>query len=84
MWNEMERINPNRKKQQQIPTTLKDKKGNLITNQETIKEFALTAIVQRLRKRPIHPELTNMDKMKIKLAKIRLKKASKRKHQIGT
>ena len=79
MWKEMEKVNPNRKKQPQIPTALKDKKGNLITNQETIKEFALTAIVQRLRKRPIHPELTNMEKMKLKLSKIRLKKARNRK-----
>ena len=79
VWKQIQQINPNKKKQPQIPIAFKDNKGNLITNHDAIKDFALNDIMERLRKRPMHPELTNLEKMKIKLSKMRLRKARKRK-----
>jgi hypothetical protein len=79
VWKQIQIINPNKKKRQQIPTAMKDKKGNLITNQEALKKLALDDIKERLRKRPIHPELKKLEIQKKRLAKMRLKIAQKKK-----
>ena len=76
---QLNQINPHLKKLKQVPTAFKDEKGNLITNHENIKTHCLKSIVNRLRKRPMHPELVKLQKRKIKLSKIRLKRAMKRK-----
>ena len=73
-WKELNKIDPNRKKNKLLPTDFKDKTGNLITNYESIKTHCLDNIIKRLRIRPMHPEL-----VKIKLSKIRLLKARTRK-----
>ena len=79
VWKQLNKINPNMKKQQPIPVAFKDKMGNLVTSPENIKDHCLKAIINRLRRRPIHPELKNLEKRKIQLANLRLKKAAKRK-----
>ena len=58
---------------------LEDKKGNLITNYISIRKLALEAIVERLRKRPMHPNLRSMEKAKTRLTKLRLNIATRRK-----
>ena len=58
---------------------LEDKKGNLITNSNAIKKLALDAISERLRHRPIHPNLKSMEKAKVKLTRLRLKISTTRK-----
>ena len=63
----------------QVPTAFKDKKGNLLTGYEAIKKFTLDSIVERLRKRPMLSNLLGLEKNKTKLARLRLKIASKKK-----
>ena len=50
----------------------KDKHGNIITGYEAIKNLALNAIVERLRKRPMNPQLKYLEKLKTKLSKMRI------------
>ena len=78
-WRELNKIDPNRKNNPPRPMAFKDKKGNLLTNHEAIKMHCLKNIVQRLRKRPMHPELLKLEQQKIKLSKLRLKKSRTKK-----
>ena len=78
-WKELNKINPNRKKQQTMPCAFKDKFGNLLTNHDNIKNHCLNSILNRLRKRPMHPELMKLVKRKIQLSKLRLHKAKRNK-----
>ena len=78
-WKELAKINPNSKKQEPKPLAFKDKKGNLLTNHDIIKKHCLDNIMNRLRKRPIHPELIKLQNRKIKLSKLRIKKAQQKK-----
>ena len=78
-WKELNKIDPNRKKHQSLPTAFKDKSGNLITNYESIKSHCLENIIKRLRIRPMHPELLKVEQRKIQLSKMRLVKARTRK-----
>ena len=83
-WRQLSKINPNKKKQQLLPTAFKDKYGNLITNKENIKNHCLTDILKRLRKRPVHPELVVLEQRKLLLSKISLLKARSRKSKPWT
>ena len=51
----------------------------MITGQDGIKKLVLKAITERLRKRPMHPNLKTLEKAKTKLTNMRLKIASRRK-----
>ena len=77
IWKTLKRIFP--KNTKSTPLALKDKTGNLITGYEAVKKFALKSIVKRLRKRPMHPNLKELEKRKTKLTKIRLRISSRRK-----
>ena len=63
----------------QVPIAFKDKQGNLLTGHESINQYALQSIVERLRKRPIHPELTKLGRLKTKLTQLRLKMCKQKK-----
>ena len=78
-WRELNKIDPNRKKQHPRPVAFKDFRGNFLTNHENIKMHCLSSILKRLRKRPMHPQLMELEKRKIKLSNLRLQKAKKRK-----
>ena len=78
-WSQLNKINPNRKKHQLLPTAFKDKHGNLITNHERIKNHCITDIINRLRRRPMHPELLVLEQRKLLLSNKRILKASRRK-----
>ena len=67
-----------------MPLAFKDKYGNLITNNENIKNHCLSEIVNRLRKRKIHPELVKMEQRKLGLSKMRLLRAKRRKTEPRT
>ena len=58
---------------------LLDKKGNLVTNSNGIKNLALKAITERLRQRPMHPNLKSMEKAKKKADKVEVKNSYKKK-----
>ena len=76
VWKTKNKIFP--KQKPTIPLAIKDKSGNLITGTDNIKSLILQMFVERLRKRPMHPELKRLQNMKMKLAKMRLKLARKR------
>ena len=78
-WRQLNKIDPNRKKQAIVPLALKDQYGNLITNHENIKNHCLDDIIKRLRKRKMHPELVKLEQRKMNLSKMRLLKAKKNK-----
>ena len=78
-WRELNKIDPNRKKQHSRPVAFKDFKGNLLTNHENIKKYCLQSIIKRFRQRPMHPQLIKLEQRKIKLSKLRLKKAKRNK-----
>ena len=75
-WRELNKIDPNKKKQHPRPVDFKDYKGNLLTNHENIKMHCLSSIIKRLRKRPMHPQLMKVEKRKIKLSKGKKKEDS--------
>ena len=50
------------------PTAMVDKEGNLVTNQEDIKELAKKAYQERLRNRPIKQGLEDNKESKERLA----------------
>ena len=77
LWKRTKKIFP--KNKVSVPIALEHKKGNLITGQDGIKKLALEAITERLRKRPMHPNLKTLEKAKTKLTNMRLKIASRRK-----
>ena len=78
MWSLKNKLFP--KQGPNIPIALKDKEGNLITDPEANKEFALESIVERLRHRPNHPNIDeNIFKMKEELAEKRIEFAKKMK-----
>ena len=77
LWNETRMIFP--KFKDQVPIALEEKRGHLITNHNAIRKMALDAIVERLRKRPIHPNLKTLEKAKTRLTSLRLKIATRRK-----
>ena len=54
------------------PVALKDNKGNMITNPEGIKKLCVDEITERLRHRPIHPNLIELQLLKEKLCKKRI------------
>ena len=80
LWKKTRKIFP--KNKGQILIALEDKKGNLITNYNSITNLALDEIVERLRQRPIHPNLRSLEKSKTKLAKLRLKIVKRRKSKL--
>ena len=67
------------KNKPQAPVAFEDKNGNLITSHEAINQFALKSMIERLRKRPIHPELTELIKLKTILTQLRFIKCKKTK-----
>ena len=77
-WRQLNKINPTQKKKQVLPMSFQDNQGNLITNYESIKKHCLTSILYRLRKRQIHPELLGLEQRKLKLSRMRLRRARKR------
>ena len=77
VWKTIRKIFPKNIKQK--PMALKDKTGNLITGYEAIKKYSLESMVKRLRKRPIHPNMKKLEKLKTKLTKKRLRLARLRK-----
>ena len=54
------------------PIALKDKHGNLVTNEEGIKKLCLEEILERLRHRKIHPNLKELQTLKETLCQKRL------------
>ena len=83
-WRQLNKVDPNRKKQPTLPLAFKDTKGNMITNHDNIKSHCLEKILNRLRKRPMHPELIILEQRKIMLANMRLKRATKKKSKPWT
>ena len=79
LWKQTRKIFPKHK--DPIPMALEDNNGNIITNYNLIKKFALDEIVKRLSKRPMHPNLRSLEKAKTRLAKLRLRIATRRKSQ---
>ena len=77
VWKATRRIFPKHK--ENTPVAFNDKQGNLITGYEAIKKFALESMVERLRKRPMQPGLEKLEISKIKLSRLRLKRASRTK-----
>ena len=77
IWKTIKRIFP--KNTASKPLALKDERGNLITGYEGIKKFSLESMVKRLRKRPMHPNLKQLEIRKKRLARMRLKIASRKK-----
>ena len=73
VWKATRRIFPKHK--DKTPIALNDHQGNLISEYEAIKKFALESMVERLRKRPVQPGLEKLEKSKIKLCRLRLKRA---------
>ena len=69
IWKAKNKLIP--KDKTNIPTALKDNKGNLITNPEGIKKLCLSEMVERLRHRQMHPELLEVQKLKEILCKQR-------------
>ena len=66
------------------PVALFDKKGNLITNPEGIKQLCLEEMVERLRHRKIKPDLIQLQHLKEKLCKKRLELAEHKKSEPWT
>ena len=62
VWKATRKIFP--KHREATPVAFKDKHGNIITGYEAIKNLALNAIVERLRKRPMYPQLKHLEKLK--------------------
>ena len=81
VWKATRKMFP--KYKDQVPTAFKDKKGNLLTGYEAIKKFALDSMVERLRKRPICPNLVGLEKNKTKLARLSLKIFSQKIPHLG-
>ena len=77
VWKATRRIFPKHK--DKTPIAFNDHQGNLITGYDAIKKFALESMVERLRKRPVQPGLEKLEKSKIKLCRLRLKRARERK-----
>ena len=55
-----------------IPVSKKDRKGNLITNHESLKHLYLQTYINRLRNRAIKPGFEEIKNRKLELFKIRL------------
>ena len=67
-----------------VPVGKKDGKGNIITNHEGLKKLYLQTYVNRLRNRPIKPDLEEMMKLKTELFELRLQLSKKEKSQPWT
>ena len=63
MWKTKKKLWP--KKIQSIPTGKINHKGKLLTGSEDIKKFLEKEYRERLRPRPTHPNLTNLDEIKM-------------------
>ena len=70
LWKAKQNLIP--KSKSNIPVALKDKKGNLITNPEGIMKLCLDEMTERLRHRPMHPNLTQLQHLKEKLCNKRI------------
>ena len=63
------------------PVALYDKKGNLVTNPEGIKQLCLEEMIERLRHREINPKLIQLQRLKENLCKKRLELARHKKSE---
>ena len=79
LWKQTRKVFP--KNKESIPMALEDIHGNLVTNYNCIKKLALDSIVERLRKRPMHPNLRTLEKARTRLTKLRLQIVTRRKSQ---
>ena len=70
IWKAKQNLIPKHKETK--PVALKDNKGNMITSPEGIKTLCLDEMIERLRHRPIHPELVQLQFMKEKLCHQRI------------
>ena len=60
-----------------VPVGKKDGKGNIIKNHEGLKKLYLQTYVNRLRNRPIKPDLEEIMKLKTELFELRLQLSKK-------
>ena len=77
MWKLKKKVFP--KHQPSLPSAKKDSKGNLISSHEELKDLYLSTYKNRLRHRPIVPEMEELKKLKETLCSKRLEMASLRK-----
>ena len=77
LWNSKNKIMP--KDKRCIPMALNDKESNLLSSPDGIKQLSLNEMIQQLRHRKIHPDLTHIKVLKDFLWKKRLKISRKRK-----
>ena len=67
-----------------VPIGKKDRRGNVITNYEGLKQLYLETYTHRLRNRPINPELHDLQQMKMKLFDLRLELSEFKKSKVWT
>ena len=77
VWKATRKIFPKHKEAATV--AFKDNHGNFITGYDAIENFALHAIIERLQKRPINPQLKELERLKTKLSRLRINMSSKRK-----
>ena len=79
MWSKLRNKFP--KMSQPIPIAKTDKKGNLVTNHQDLKNLYLKTYKQRMRNSPIKEELRELKDKKENLFNMRLKLAEERKSE---
>ena len=77
MWRQMKKLFP--KNVQPLPVGKKNKRGQIITNPEQLKDLYLETYVHRLRHRPIKEGYTELNKFKETLFDLRMKLCNLRK-----
>ena len=70
LWKAKQNLIP--KDKSSNPVALRDKKGNLITCPEGIKKLCLEEMLERLRHRPMHPNLIKLQQLKENLCNKRI------------
>ena len=80
MWNLLKNKCP--KRSSSVPVGKKDKRGNLITNHEGLKQLYLQTYTHRLRNRPIKSEFEEIKDLKDELFDMRLKISEGRKTKL--
>ena len=77
MWKVLKKNYP--KISASIPVGKKDRKGNIITNHEGLKQLYLQTYINRLRNRPMKPEFEEIKKLKTELFNLRLELSKQQK-----
>ena len=77
MWKLKKMIWP--KKQETLPTGKLNNQGKMITDSEELKHLYAKEFLERLRKRPSHPNFENIHMLKNEIFKLKMKKAKENK-----